>query len=78
VNALPPPLMLAAPLTHPLSDRRKGSETRRERAIDALGRMWNGEVGSLYAIVEGRRDMISRAAAVPAAVTPLLLLLLLP
>lgn len=78
MNALPPPLMLAAPLTHPLSDRRKGSETRRERAIDVLARMWDGEVGSLYAIVEGRQGMIPRAAAAPAAVTPLLLLLLLP
>lgn len=32
----------------PLSDRRKGSETRkeRERAIDVPCKMWDGEVGS--------------------------------
>lgn len=61
-NVLPPPSAPAAPLTplslslSPLFDRRKGSETRRERAIDVSCRMWNGEVDNCR--VEGRNDMI--------------------
>ncbi|TGZ51061.1 Uncharacterized protein DBV15_00679 [Temnothorax longispinosus] len=58
-NVLPPPSAPAAPLTPPLTDRRKGSETRRERAIDVSCRMWDGEVASCSRRGVERHDPMS-------------------
>jgi len=58
-------------------------ERERERAIDASGEVWDKDVDTAILLFHplsswrGESSMIPRAAAVPAAVTPLLLLLLL-